>query len=139
MIVADSIEQGEAVGAGHHDIGEDEVVVGILLEARHCCFRAVGCGCGVAAVFKECCYDGSCGFFVVDNQDSFLRHGWFRPDFCIGGGSGFVTFFIAFFDFFQEGAEEIFRGFQWVFLGGWSKKHGFSMVKSWFFCGDRVK
>ena len=34
MVGADLVEQGEAVGAGHHDVGEDEVVVGVLLEPR---------------------------------------------------------------------------------------------------------
>ena len=33
VVTTDVVEEGEAVGAGHHDVGEDEVVVGVLLEA----------------------------------------------------------------------------------------------------------
>src|SRR5260370_38191678 len=74
MIGADMVEQGEAVGSWHHDVGEDEVVVGVLLEACHGLFRALGCGCGIAAAFEQSCYDAAHGFFIVDYQDSFLRH-----------------------------------------------------------------
>ena len=51
VVAADVVEEGEAVGAGHHDVDEDEVVVGVLLEAGDGCFGAVECGCGVTALF----------------------------------------------------------------------------------------
>ena len=88
MIGANVVEQGEAVGAGHHDVGEDEVVVGVLLETRHCLFCACGEGCRVAAAFEHGGHNAAYGFFIVDYQDSFPRHG-----FSIGGGVVFVIFF----------------------------------------------
>src|SRR5258708_7129595 len=69
------VEQGQAVGAGHHDVGENEVVVGVLLEPCYGLFRAFGEGGGVAAAFEQRCYDAAYGLFIVDYQDSFLRHG----------------------------------------------------------------
>ena len=87
MIAADLVEQSEAVGAGHHDVREDEVVVGVLLEPCYGLFRALdGCG-GVTALFEQGCGYSSYRFFVVYDQDSFRRH-----DFSIGGGNSLVIF-----------------------------------------------
>src|SRR5206468_6496988 len=69
------VEQGEAVSAWHHDVGEDEVVVRVLLEPCYGFFGAFGQGCGVAAAFQQRRYDTADGLFVIDYQDSFLRHG----------------------------------------------------------------
>src|SRR5271168_4798324 len=75
MVGADVVEQSEAVGAGHHDVGEDEVVVGVLLEPRYCFFCAFRDGCRVATVLEHRGYNAAYGLFIVDYQDSFLRHG----------------------------------------------------------------
>ena len=53
MIDADVVEQGKAVGAGHYDVGEDEIVVGVLLEAGYGLFCAPRHGCGVSAALKQ--------------------------------------------------------------------------------------
>ena len=117
VVGADVVEQGEAVGAGHHDVGEDEVVVGVLLEARYGLFCAFGHGCGVAAAFEQRCDNAADGFFIVDYQDSFLRHGFFyRRRIC-------------FCDFFCW--KEVFVVFAGVFEGGWRKMWCFLMVNSW--------
>ncbi len=74
VVRADLFEQAEAVGAGHHDVGQDEVVVGVLLELGE---GLVGAGCdgyGVAAAFQKGFDDGAYRLFVIDDQDSFLRH-----------------------------------------------------------------
>ena len=103
MVGADVVEQGEAVGAGHHNVGEDEVVVGVLLEACYGLWGAFGEGCGVAALFEQSGDEAADGFFIVDYQDSFLWHGVF-----IGGG-------FVFGDFFLEFCEWDFCGFCWGF------------------------
>ncbi len=69
------VEEGEAVDVGHHDVGEDEVVVGVLREAGEGLFGACGGGSGVAVMFKHGGGYGANGFFVVDDEDSFLGHG----------------------------------------------------------------
>jgi len=74
MIAADVVEQGEAVGAGHQNVGEDEVIVGILLEAEYGFFGAFCCGCSVAAALKQGGYSAAHEFFVVDYEDSILWH-----------------------------------------------------------------
>ena len=76
VVGAEMVEEGESVGAGHHDVGEDEVVVGVLLEASDGVFGAFSGVDGVSAAGEKGCCDCSHGFFVVDYQDSFLRHGW---------------------------------------------------------------
>jgi hypothetical protein len=75
-------------------------------------FCAAGCGCGVSAVLEERGDYCSCGFFIIDDQDSFLRH-----DFSIGGEFGLVIFG----DFFWEEFEEVFVGFRAFFEGGRGK------------------
>ena len=120
MVGADLIEESEAVGAGHHDVGEDEVVVGVLRKARHCCFCAVCCGCGVAALLEQGRDYLSDGLFVVDYQDSFLPH-----DSSIGGGDDFRKFFLR----LGRRVSGVFGDF---FEGGRAKSDGFLMVVSWF-------
>ena len=74
MVGGDVVEQGEAVGGGHHDVGEDEVIVGVLRKAGEGFFGACGSGGGVSAMFEHRGGDGAYGFFVVDDEDSFLWH-----------------------------------------------------------------
>ena len=74
IVGGDLVEQAEAVGAGHDDVGEDEIVVGVLLQTVEGLFGAFGGGGGVAAMFEQGGDDVAHRGFIVDDQDSFLRH-----------------------------------------------------------------
>jgi hypothetical protein len=75
MVSADLFQESQAIDAWHHDVGQDEIVVGVLLQARQRFFGTFYYGDFVATVFEQGCYDAAHGLFIVDDQDSFLRHG----------------------------------------------------------------
>ncbi len=77
---------------------------------------AFDCGGGVAALLEQGCGYVSHGLFVVDDQDSFLRH-----EFFIGERFIFVIFFL-------EGWK---RDFMLVLQGFW----GVARMR-WFFDGE---
>ncbi len=63
------VEQGEAVATGHHDVGEDEVAAGVVLQMHH---GVVGVGCGrdiVASLLQPGHDQGDDGRLVVDHED----------------------------------------------------------------------
>ena len=75
VVAADDIEQGEAVGAGHHDVGEDEVAAGVVLQMEQGLFGVGHRGDVVSAAPKHLHQDAAHRGFVVDHQDVVLPLG----------------------------------------------------------------
>jgi hypothetical protein len=73
VVGGEAVEQSETVSAGHHDVGEDKRVSGILrehLDGFLCSGRSHR---RKAAVLEQGRYDASDRRFIVDYKDSLLH------------------------------------------------------------------
>ena len=73
VIDANAVEECEAIGLGHHDVGYDEIVVRAFLEECKGRGGTVGGGSGIAISFQKGGDDVAYGSFIVDDEDSFLH------------------------------------------------------------------
>ena len=67
VVAADDIEQGEAVDPGHHDVGEDEVAAGVVLQMEQGLFGVGHRGDVVSAVPKHGDQNAAHRGFVVNH------------------------------------------------------------------------
>lgn len=114
VVGAELIEEAEAVGMGHHDVGQDEVVGWVFAEMVKGLLGAFGHGGVIAEVSEHRGYDAADGCFVVDDEDFLVRH-WLeaplrgRAFFVIGEDESVFNWA----DFFVRDGEE-----RWPFLLG---------------------